>query len=227
MRCPYPDCRKDYNDESWPKIMDSWLTPQGTGGSIAERAFHNRLYIVTRRCRFCHQLFHEIRVGHENFEDHTKRFAELEPTIEPLVTYPVSKTKFTAKNVPKKVIDAFNEAERCRSVGSLTGAGGCLRKTIYAVCDDKEADGHDYREKIGSLKVKDAYKELLKQIKWLGDNTTKPGEEKYNMDMVDVALEILPVLIDDLYLKDEKMDEAAKLLAKARSVNKETNETEK
>ena len=37
--------------------------------------------------------------------------------------------------------------------------------------------------------------------------------------MVDVALEILPVLIDDLYLKDEKMDKASKLLAKARSVN--------
>ena len=224
MKCPYPNCRKDYNDEAWPKAMNTWVSPSGTGGSIAERAFHNRLYLITRKCRFCHQLFHDVYVGRENFEDHTKGFEELEPTLELLVTYPVSKTKFEAKNIPKKVIDAFNEAERCRSVGSLTGAGGCLRKTIYSVCDDKKVGGDNYREKIGNLNVKDTYKELLKQIKWLGDNMTKPGEEKYTMEMVDVALEILPVLVDDLYLKDEKADEAAKLLAKARSVNKSAEE---
>lgn len=223
MKCPYPNCRKDYNDEAWPKIMDSWISPSGTGDSISTQAFYNRLYIVTRKCRFCQQLFHEVSVGHQNFEDHTKRFAELQPTIEPLVTYPVSKTKFEAKNVPKKVVDAFNEAERCRSVGSLTGAGSCLRKAVYALCDEKKVDGNDYREKIGNLPVKETYKELLKQIKWLGDNMTKPGEEKYTMEMIDVALEILPILIDDMYIKDEKATEATKLLAKARSVNKATD----
>lgn len=98
MKCPYPNCRKDYNDDSWPKVMDSWLTPTGTGSSINNRGFFNRLYIVTRKCRFCDQLFHDISVGHENFEDHTKRFEELEPTIEPLVTYPLSKTNFEAKD---------------------------------------------------------------------------------------------------------------------------------
>lgn len=39
------------------------------------------------------------------------------------------------------------------------------------------------------------------------------------MEMIDVALEILPILIDDMYIKDEKTAEAAKLLAKARSIN--------
>jgi hypothetical protein len=171
MKCPYPNCRKDYNDTAWPKAMENWLTPQGTGGSIAERRSYNRLYIITRKCRFCDQLFHEVYVGHENFDGSLN-------TIEPLAVYPVSKTKFEAKNIPEKLIDAFNEAERCRSIGSLTGAGGCVRKTIYTVCDDKQAEGQDYRAKIENLGVKDTYKALLKQIKWLGDNTTKPGEEK-------------------------------------------------
>jgi hypothetical protein len=227
MKCPYPDCRKDYNDENWPKAMSKWISPPDTSGSIAERQFYNRLFVVSRKCRFCGQLFHDVYVGHENFKDHTESFQEIEPTLEPLATYPISKTKFEAKNIPKKVIDAFNESERCRSVGSLTGVGGCLRKAIYAVCDDKQSTGRDYREKIGNLGVKEAYKELLKQIKWLGDNTTKPGEEKYTMDMVDVGLEILPVIIDDLYLKDEKMEDAAKLLARARSVNLVEEQEEK
>jgi hypothetical protein len=91
------------------------------------------------------------------------------------------------------VRDAFNEAERCRAVGSVTGAGAALRKAIYALCDEKKAAGADYREKIANLPVKDeGHKELLKQFKWLGDNVTKPGEETYTVEMVDAALEILP-----------------------------------
>jgi hypothetical protein len=220
MRCPYANCQKDYNDK-WPKLYNDWVNPDDFGDSITERVFFNRVYITTRHCRFCNQLFHEIYVGHENFEDHTKGYAQIESTLELVGTYPVSKTRFEAKNVPKKVLDAFNEAERCRSVGSLTGTGGCLRKAVYELCDAKGVSGIDYREKITNLPVKEIYKELLKQIKWLGDNTTKPGEEKYTMAMLDVALEVLPVIIDDLYLKDEKEEGAARLLAKARSINKE------
>lgn len=217
MKCPYPDCRKDYNDDSWFRIMDQWIDPRGAQESKSEREFHNRLYVITRECRFCGQFFHEVFVGHENFdEDHD----EIDPTLEPLVTFPVAKTKFEAKNVPKEEVNAFQEAERCRSVGSLTGTGGCLRKAVYALCDDKKVSGGDYREKISNLPVKEEYKELLKQIKWIGDNTTKPGEEKYTMKMIDVAIEILPILIDDMYIKDEKTAEATRLLAKARSANK-------
>jgi len=216
MRCPYSDCRKDYNDETWLKVVDSWINPSDFGSSINERKTQNRLYIVSRRCRFCHSLFHEVWVGHEDFKD---GWQEIDNTLELLVSYPISKTKFESKSIPKKVLDAFNEAERCRSVGSLTGTGGCLRKSVYALCDAQEISGSDYREKISNLPVKGIYKELLKQIKWLGDSTTKPGEEKYDMTMVDVAMEILPVLIDDIYLKDERAEEAARLLAKAKSLN--------
>jgi len=207
MKCPYVDCQKDYNDE-WSKKFDEFINPNDFGHSQIERRKHSRVYIITRKCGFCNRYFHEIFVGHET---------ERENSLKSLISYPLSKTKFKAKGIPQKAIDAFNEAERCRSVGSLTGTGGCLRKVIYAVCDDKDVDGKDYREKINNLPVKDTYKELLKQIKWLGDTTTKPGKEKYTMKMADDAFEILSILIDDLYLKDEKMEEVAKLLAKTRS----------
>ncbi len=141
------------------------------------------------------------------------------PLLEPLVSYPSSKSQFESKGVPQVIRDHFNEAERCRSVGSTTGTGACLRKSVYALCDDKGAEGGDYREKISNLPVKDAYKELLKQIKWLGDNTTKPGEEIYTKEMVDEALEILPLLVDELYAVDDRIEKATKLLARARSKN--------
>jgi hypothetical protein len=218
MRCPYPNCQKDYND-SWPKLQEGWLSPGGIGWSIHEKELHHRLYVITRRCRFCGELFHDVSVGHENFEDHTKGFEKKESTLESLGQYPVSKTKFEAKTIPANILASFHEAERCRAAGSLTGSGACLRKTVYELCDGQNVVGANYREKIEQLPVKDGYKELLKQIKWLGDNTTKPGEEKYTMKMVDAALEILPIIIDDIYRGTEKEEEIARLLAKARSAN--------
>lgn len=217
MKCPYPNCKKDYNDESWPRVMEEWIDPEGFGRSINERKTLNRLFVVSRKCRFCGQYFHDVYIGHENFDI---AFDEEKSTLELLVTYPIGKTQFEAKTIPDKVIESFHEAERCRAVGSLTGTGGSLRKSVYTLCDELRTIGEDYKEKIENLPVKDSYKELLKQIKWLGDNTTKPGEEKYSMEMVDSAIEILPLLIDDIYIKDEKTDQTTKLLARARSVNR-------
>lgn len=220
MKCPYPDCRKDYNDD-WEPVQNEYLNPDGFGHSQLEKEHRNRLHITTWQCRFCHQYFHSVSVGQEVFETNARGYTnKVRDDLESLVIYPVSKTKFEAKTIPARVRDAFNEAERCRSVGSVTGAGAALRKAIYALCDEKAATGADYREKIGNLPVKDdGHKELLKQFKWLGDNVTKPGEETYDVKMLDAALEILPVVIDGMYLQKEKEEETAKLLAKARSAN--------
>lgn len=217
MKCPYPECHKDYNDDSWNKIFEGFLNAHTSGeviaSSIAEREFFNRLFVISRRCRFCHQLFHEVYVGKEkwNGEEIVKKDMIL------LVSYPVSKTKFESKGIPRNIIDHYNEAERCMSVGSLTGAGACLRKTIYALCDDKKAQGKDRREQIENLPVKGEYKELLKQVKWLGDNMTKPDTITYKKEQVDLALEVLPLVIDELYAKDEKIEKVARILAKQRS----------
>ena len=220
MKCPYPECRKDYNDK-WSPVYKGYLSPESFRHSQAERQFINRLNITTWQCHFCQQYFHSVSVGKEVYgKDTLGHMRSISDDLESLVIYPVSKTKFEAKSVPGKVRDAFNEAERCRSVGSITGTGASLRKAIYALCDEKKAEGANYREKIANLPVKDeGHKELLKQFKWLGDNVTKPGEEAYTVEMIDAALEILPVVIDGMYLQKEKEDETAKLLAKARSAN--------
>ena len=50
----------------------------------------------------------------------------------------------------------------------------------------------------------------------MGDNATKPNDEKYSMKDADLALEILPLLIEELYAKDEKIEEVEKVLAKVK-----------
>lgn len=206
MKCPYHDCQKDFNP-TWgkaEKLVDpTSFSDEGDG-----------LLIETATCRFCNRKFHEIfrairiEIDEHPWYENQKR--------ELLFIFPSSKTKFTAKKLPQKIKNHFNEAERCRSIGSLTGVGACLRKTIYAICDDLAVDGDDYRQKIGNLPVKGKYQDLLKQIKWLGDITTKPNDEKYSMDEADLALQILPLLIEEIYAKDEKIEEVEKILAKVK-----------
>ncbi len=208
MKCPYPECQKDYNDEHWDKAYNGFVNPDDFGGSWKERLNLNRLFLISRHCRFCHQYFHEVFMGHETDGDEKLEF---------LAAYPSAKTTFEATKTPKTVRDYFNEAERCRSIGSLTGTGACLRKAVYALCDDANSLGRDYREKITNLPVRTELQELLKQIKWLGDNVTKPGPETYSLEMVDAAIEILPLVVDELYAKDERMEKASKILAKALS----------
>jgi len=216
MKCPYPACQKDYNDEDWDLVYNAYIDPDDFNYS-KDMYETNRLYVISRRCRFCLQYFHEVYVGHENrsvYDEKTKVMTKQKPTLEFMFGYPSSKNKFESTSVPANVRSHFNEAERCRSVGSLTGTGACLRKTVYEVCDNLAVEGADYREKISNLPVKEGYKELLKHIKWLGDKTTKPGEETYTIEECDLALQILPVLVDELYSKDERVEKATKILSK-------------
>lgn len=219
MKCPYPSCQKDYNDAEWERDFDDYVN---------EVASHKdslalwRVYLISRKCRFCHQLFHEVYIGHENRAQYDEQGRLIpgssEPSRELIVSYPTSKTTFKSKNVPSDVRSLFHEAERCRSIGAMTGVAACLRKTVYAICDQQNAAGDNYRERIGNLPLKDeVYKELLKQVKFLGDNGTKPGGDIYSPQQVDVALSVLPIVIDKIYEQDEHVAEAQRILANVRS----------
>lgn len=210
MKCPYHDCQKDFN----PEWGDSRQTVEPT--TYSEEG--DGLWVETFSCKFCNRQFHEIYRSQDVVDkDHNDRTRHTQQRKELLFTFPTMKTKFLAKRIPSKIKQYFNEAEQCRAIGSLTGVGACLRKTVYAICDDKNTQGRDYREKIGNLPVAGKYQDLLKQIKWLGDNTTKPNEENYSLTEADLALEILPLLIEELYEKDEKIEEVEKILAKVKS----------
>lgn len=211
MKCPYHDCQKDYN-ENWSSDRTN-VTP------TEESLEGDGLHIKTFECRFCGRQFHDIFQS-KRVPSNTGPYSVARGEL--LFSFPSVKTKFAAELLPLSVKNYFNEAERCRAVGSLTGVGACLRKTVYEICDNQQAEGVDYREKIANLPVKGIYKDLLKQIKWLGDTTTKPGSDSYTLEEIDFALQILPFLIEELYSKDEKIEEVEKILSKVRSTKDKT-----
>ena len=193
----------------------------GAQANYGAEFFLNRVFLVSRKCHFCNQLFHEIYVGHENkyeFNDEGELVpGSDDPTRELVATYPAAKASFKSKAVPKSIRELFHEAERCRSIGAMTGVSACLRKAVYTLCDDQKASGDTYREKITNLPVTgEVYKELLRQVKFIGDNMTKPDGDNYTSVQIDIALGVLPVVIDKVYEQDEQIDSAQKALAAAR-----------
>lgn len=219
MKCPYNDCQKDYN-EAWNckvsviPALGHVRTTEANVGNVDK----DMLQIFTRRCEFCLNYFHEIYAVNCKKEDRYPGVNIVVNEEELICTWPTPDTKFRAKNIPEDFILSFREAEKCFSVGSLVGSGACLRKAIYIICDDQNSPGRDYKEKISNLSLKKTeYKDLLKQIKWLGDNVSKPNSRSYTIDNIKLSFEVLPIIVDDLYYEDEKIQSAQKLLAKIRS----------
>ncbi len=137
--------------------------------------------------------------------------------------YPFRKTIFHINNVPAKVKESLSEAEKCFSVGAKNGCALCLRKCIYAVCDDSEKgqtkksvknEGDDYVDKIEKLFPKSSeFTELAKQIKWLGDkHAHNINEEKYTNKDVEKALRIMPLIIREIYGSRQEVREVRNAL---------------
>lgn len=212
MKCPH--CGKDYNPD-WPTVKK--FVNHDEDSAIVIKSQPHQVFVESMRCRFCNNLFHDIFIGYEDWQLEQGSPWECKSIIkEPLISYPFAKTSFES-NVPKSIVDAFNEAEKCEAIKSVTGAGACLRKTVYMLCDDLKIQGRDYREKITNLSTKQIFRNALHQIKWLGDTVTKPGEEKYTLSDIKDALELLPPLIEELYAKDERIEQITKSLAKINS----------
>lgn len=140
--------------------------------------------------------------------------ASLKPTL--LFQYPPRKVFFGKDVVPKVILDAFNEAERCYSIGSRTGTTACLRKCIYLICDDKVSDPTlvDYSEKIKALFPQGTnFFELSQQIKWLGDKHVHGEQEMaYTDQSIKMALDIFPIIISEIYERPEVIKQAKNIL---------------
>ncbi|MDO8592727.1 MAG: DUF4145 domain-containing protein [bacterium] len=124
--------------------------------------------------------------------------------------YPFRKTTFGITGIPDKVKESLREAEKCFSFGAKNGAAACLRKCIYAICDDQKVEGKEYDEKIEKLFSNNVeFSTLTKQIKWLGDkHCHNVNEEKYTFKEIEKATNIIPLIIRKIYGEKELIKDA-------------------
>lgn len=226
MKCPH--CTKDINF--------SWANKQ----IELSKNSASPIFYQTLECHHCHQIifflfkgltyfFHEeIKSSISSYarravlgpqsvteKSHVKELKKINEIPTDLIfQYPFQKTVFNITGISIKIKESLNEAERCFSVGARNGTTACLRKCIYAICDDRKVEGADYSKKIEKLfPLKNEFSELAKQIKWLGDNHMhNVNEEKYTKEHIEKAIEVMPLIIREIYGNDEKIKEVKNLL---------------
>jgi hypothetical protein len=105
----------------------------------------------------CYDLNGSSIVGERRCPDpecHALVFFEW-PTDEPitsLVTYPPETIDFDASDLPSPVLAALQEAVSCHANRCYKAAAMMVRKCLEELCQDREANGENLKERIKSLR---------------------------------------------------------------------------
>ena len=68
--------------------------------------------------------------------------------------YPPQRIDFDTRNIPEKIVSVFEESLTCHANECFVAAGIMIRRTLEEICVDKNASGHNLKERINSLKDK-------------------------------------------------------------------------
>jgi hypothetical protein len=74
--------------------------------------------------------------------------------IEEFVVFPAEALDFDAADLPKRIVESFEEALRCHQVGAHTAAAIMIRRTLEELCQDRGAEGGTLKDRIEALKDK-------------------------------------------------------------------------
>jgi len=227
MKCP--TCKKDLNENrvSIPNLETSSRKPVSVydfGKSVLNEhgnasAFEH-LRIAATECVFCHQsvLFVYAKEG----DTTDKKGNNVPGELRLVLQYPGTETDFKVPPVPKTVVDAYHQAERCHTLaGSKVGAAAALRKCVMELCDDQGIGEDHLNKRIMKLNAPTEDKEILASIKTMGDELPKSGmDDNWSDKDIEIALGILPLIIQEVYERPEERRQVRNELMQRRQANK-------
>ena len=124
----------------------------------------------------------------------------------PLDTYPKTRIEFDITNVPKNLVETFQEALICTSEECYMAAAIMLRRTLEELCTDKEATGDNLKKRLESMAGKIILpKELLEaahDLRLLGNDAAHIEAKTYDeigKDEILVAIDLIKELIKASY----------------------------
>jgi len=123
-----------------------------------------------------------------------------------IASYPPVSIDFDASNIPEQVAAPFKEAIECHAAGYHTAAAIMIRRTLEAICVEKEAEGKNLKTRIQALSSKVILpKELLAgidELRLLGNGAAHVSAEDYatiSDDELRVAIEFAKEILKALY----------------------------
>jgi len=159
--------------------------------------------------------------------------AQKTPEPDSVIFYSVPTSFFTVdSSIPRILRDLYAEAEGCHKSGFLTGASACIRKVVYELAVNKNAEGGNYEDRIKSLKqtvpdVDGSYFDVLLQIQKI--TSTKVHESSYDGwqgNHVKAILQILRTILHEIYVVPKEREDRYQRIAEIRDEVQQKERTE-
>ena len=123
-----------------------------------------------------------------------------------VVTYPPTRIDFNPENIPRDIINTFEQAITCHSTGCFVASAIMVRRTLEEVCVDQGTEGNNLKKRIEDLKSKITIsKELLdgmNELRILGNDATHVEAKEYeniSEEETTIAIECAKEILKSLY----------------------------
>ena len=138
-----------------------------------------------------------------------------------VVAYPQIRVDFAPENIPYEVQKTFEEAISCHAVGCYIASAIMIRRTLAAVCAERQAKGSNLKERISDLRSKivipDELLDAMDELRILGNDAAHIEAKAYediSEEEVTVAIQFTKEILKSLY-------QYSSLLSKLRSLKKQ------
>lgn len=123
-----------------------------------------------------------------------------------VASYPAERLDFDSTNIPKAVVQALEEAITCYAADCFIAAAIMVRKTLEEICRDKNATGHNLKDRIKALSSKIMVPsdliEGLDHLRLLGNDAAHIDSQTYQQvgkDECDIGITFTKEVLKAVY----------------------------
>jgi len=183
----------------------------------AKECFHCKVKCLSCEKVSMHLSFEDIARDHfDPMTKYTFHFFE-EIDIDSKIFYSVPTSFFVIDSrIPRIIRELITEAEGCLNMNFLTGASACMRKAIYELTIEGEAEGDDYESKIKSLKskyqsIEPEFFDILVAIQDMtSDKIHEQSWDKWDSANLKLIIETLKNILYEIHVSPKEKKERLK-----------------
>jgi hypothetical protein len=122
------------------------------------------------------------------------------------VSYPPEVLDFDPTDLPDLVRASLEEAVKCHASACYKAAGMMVRKAIEAMCDERQAQGGNLKDRIKDLRTKvilpDELFDAIDELRLLGNDAAHVSAREYDdvgKDEVEVGIDLAKEILKAVY----------------------------
>ncbi len=135
-----------------------------------------------------------------------------------LLTSPSETIPFNKKNIPEKVLNAFEEAIKCHSNSCFIASAIMIRKTLEEICIDRGASGSNLYKKLqdlgGKILIPQDLLSGMNELRLLGNDAAHIEAQTFSeigKEEIEVSLEFSKEILKAVYQYDSLLQRLKRL----------------